>query len=205
MCRRICWTAFCPVCWMTSRLQPGACQPCLETRSSPVHRIQPRLPRGQQEAPLQPHMQMQPCGTTAQNRRWFVHSASMPPRSRVSERRSPWIGRLAERLLQWTEELLAHPEPLEWNVAVGRASNDDQCLSMLPHQCPRRLAKRLLQRTEELLRSPIQKHLSGVITGELLDSDLKGAHHDLIYKVLKNNADVTAALATSSPLQCFGI
>jgi len=80
---------------------------------------------------------------------------------------------------------VAHPEPLEWNVAVGRATNDDQCLSMLPHQCARRLAERLLQRTEELLRSPIQKHLSGVITGELLDSDLKGAHHDLIYKVLQ--------------------
>lgn len=34
-----------------------------------------------------------------------------------------------------------------------------------------------------MLRPHIQKYLVGVITGELVDTELKGSHHDIIFKV----------------------
>lgn len=61
-------------------------------------------------------------------------------------------------------------------TALTNASN-----ALQPVWC--RLAERLLHRTEEVLRPYLQKYLVGVITGELADTELKGSHHDVIFKV----------------------
>lgn len=59
----------------------------------------------------------------------------------------------------------------------------------------RRLAERLLR------RSPIQRHLSGVITGELVDSDLKGSHHQLIFQVPASTCRASAGSAAKRLLE----
>lgn len=61
-----------------------------------------------------------------------------------------------------------------------------------------RVAERLLHRTEEVLRPYLQQYLVGVITGELMDTELKGSHHEVIFKVRSCNSQTTRYFCLSS-------